>query len=68
MIDEFKSMTWELKQGEFDKICALYKQTLEKKGLTPDKYNIDDFLSDVFSVYLQKLEDGELEVIVNNEL
>lgn len=66
MIDEFKSITWELKQGEFDKICALYNNTLNEKELTREKYNIDDFMSDVFTLFLKKLENDELELIVND--
>lgn len=68
MIDEFKTITWELKQGEFDKVCALYQKTLNKKGLTPENYNIDDFMSDVFTLFLRKLQNDELEVIVNDWL
>ena len=68
MIDEFKSITWVLKQGEFESICALYNKTLDAKELTPEKYNIDDFMSDVFTLFLKKLHNDELELIVNDWL
>ena len=68
MIDEIKSVSWELKQGEFESICALYNKTLDAKGLSPENYNIDDFMSDVFTLFLNKLHQGELELIVKDSL
>ena len=68
MIDEFKTITWELKQGEFDKVCALYQKTLQAKELKPENYNIDDFMSDVFTLFLKKLDNDELELIINDTL
>lgn len=66
--EKFVDVTWELKEGEFEKICALHEKTIEKKGLAPEKYNIDDFMSDVFSLFLKKLDNDELELIVNDTL
>ena len=66
MIDEIKSVEWELKEGEFESICALYMKTLNVKGLTTEEYNIDNFMSDVFTLFLNKLHKGELELIVND--
>lgn len=66
VIDEFESITWELKQGEFESICALYNKTLDAKGLSCEDYNIDDFMSDIFTLFLKKLHNDELELIIND--
>ena len=66
--EKFVDVTWELKEGEFEKICTLHEQTIEKKGLNPESYDIDDFMSDVFSLFLKKLDNDELELIINDLL
>ena len=66
--EKFESVTWELKEGEFENICALYNKTIDSKELNPEKYNIDDFMSDVFSLFLNKLHNDELELIINDLL
>ena len=66
--ERFVDVTWELKDSEFEKICALHEKTIEKKGLDPESYEIEDFMSDVFTLFLKKLDNDELELIVEDLL
>lgn len=64
-IDELTSVSWELKKGEFYKLYALYEMKLEQKGLTKEKYDFDEFMSDVFSLFLHQLHTSELKLTID---
>lgn len=65
-LDEVTSISWELKKGEFYKLYSIYEITLERKGLTKEKYDFDDFMSDVFSIFLHQLCNDELHLLIDD--
>lgn len=64
--EEINGVSFELTQREFMRLYNLYKKTLDTKELNPEKYDFDDFMSDVFSLFLKTLHNGKLELIVND--
>ena len=66
MNDEINGVSFELTQKEFMRLYNLYKKTLDKKGLSKENYDFDDFMSDVFTLFVKKLNNDELELIVND--
>lgn len=67
-IDEINGVSFELTQREFMRLYNLYKKTLKTKELSKENYSFDDFMSDVFTLFLKKLDNDELELIVNDWL
>lgn len=68
MCDELEGVSFELTQKEFMRLYNMYKKTLKTKELAKENYSFDDFMSDVFTLFLKKLHDGKLELIVNDWL
>ena len=67
-IEEINGVSFELTQSEFMRLYNLYKKTLDTKEINPEKYDFDDFMSDVFTLFLKTLHKGKLELIVNDWL
>ena len=66
--EEINGVSFELTQREFMRLYNLYKKTLDTKELNHENYDFDDFMSDVFSLFLKTLHNGKLELIVNDWL
>ena len=66
--DEITGVSWEITKDEFIKLYTVYDKTLDKKGLKSDEYSLEEFMSDVFTLFLKKLKNDELELIINDTL
>ena len=54
---------FELTQRDFMRLNNMYKQALKKNDLTPESYVFDDFMRDVFALFLKRLKYADVEVL-----
>ena len=54
---------FELTQREFMRLINMHKRVLKENDLTAETYVFDDFVHDVFALFLNSLKDIDVEML-----